>query len=207
MKATLTIALLLAFAPVLRGSAEARAGQPTLDVRNLIAQLREQPWPGASVIAEGPLQWEFHLTEPMRQVLAVGPAAQLELLRCLDDPTILDQVIFLLGGVGDERAVGPIINAIQRAVTTAPDERQERIVTAGNLALTNITAAEVIWHHGGGIVLDRCPEQPAQCWAVWWARNGSMFRAAAIEQHRRNYSNYPNYGIYANVADSRKQAF
>ena len=207
MKATLTLALLLTFVPVLHVSAGTRAGRSAHDVRQLIAQLREQPWLGADPISEGPLQWDFHLTEPMRQVLALGPEAQLELLRCLDDPTILDQVIFLLGGVGDERAVAPIINAMQGAATTAPEERQKRIFTAGNLALTNITAADVIWHHGGGIVLDRCPDQPAKCWAVWWARYSSTFRAAAIEQHRRNYSNYPNYGIYADVPDSRKQAF
>jgi hypothetical protein len=55
--------------------------------------------------------------------------------------------------------------------------------------------ADVIWHHGGGIVIERCPANPRECWSKWWKKNKSTFSVKGITQSR-GYSNYPNYGIY-----------
>ena len=163
-------------------------------VAELIQELYEHPWPGAAMIAV-PMEWEYNFTPPMQKLLEIGSPAQRPLLAKLSDVAIVDQVIVLLGGVGDEESVGPIIEAIRKANSDQSVEHRRRIVTVGNLALTNITVADVIWHHGGGIVVDRCPRDPAGCWAAWWARNKATFRVGAITQSRR-YSNYPNYGIY-----------
>jgi hypothetical protein len=134
----------------------------------------------------------------MEEILRCGTQAQDTLLEDITDSRIADQVIFLLGGVGDEQAIDPIIIALKRASKEPDLERKKRIMTAGNLALTNITVADVIWHRGGGIVLDQCPDNPAECWATWWVNHKTTFRVKAITQSRR-YSNYPNYGIYANM--------
>jgi hypothetical protein len=142
-----------------------------------------------------PMTWRYDFTPPMQKLLEIGSRAQRPLLTKLSDAAIVDQVIVLLGGVGDEESVGPIIKAMRKALSDPSVEHRRRIVTVGNLALTNITVADVIWHHGGGIVVDRCPHHPARCWAAWWARNKATFRVRAITQSRR-YSNYPNYGIY-----------
>ena len=165
-------------------------------IDQLIAALYTRRWPGAGIVAE-PMTWTFNFTEPMQALLDIGPAAQGALLEKLGDATIQDQVIILLGGVGDEQAVGPIIEAMARAADLPPGQR-EQIWLYGNAALTNITVADVIWHHGGGVIIDRCPNDPAGCWASWWRQRKATFRVKDITQSRR-YANYPNYGIYRNL--------
>ena len=162
----------------------------------LIQALYTHPWPGAEIVGT-PMTWAFHFTAPMQALLEIGPAAQQPLLAKLFDTRIVDQAIILLGGVGDERSVDPMILAMQRA-SALPEEQRKRTLQAGNVALTNITVADVIWHHGGGIILDRCPDDPGRCWAAWWEQHKATFRVRDITQSRR-YSNYPNYGIYHNL--------
>jgi hypothetical protein len=162
------------------------------DIENWIEQLKSFPWEGPQNYM--PL-WVFNFTKPMRQILDVGAPAQDPLLRHLSDPAIKDQIIILLGGVGGVKSIEPIIGAMvykKDDVNANPDAK--KINLAANLALTNITAAEVIWHRGGGITIDKCPDDPKSCWANWWAKNKDH-----IEQEMnvsRLYANYPNYGIY-----------
>ena len=139
--------------------------------------------------------WQFNFTAPMQALLDIGRIAQAQLLLVLPEVPIQDQVIILLGGVGDERSIEPIIAAMKSASSEPPSDKRRRTLTAGNLALTNITVAEVIWHHGGGITVDGCPDDPAGCWSAWWERNRGTFRVKDIKVSRR-YSNYPNYGVY-----------
>jgi hypothetical protein len=141
------------------------------------------------------MEWDFGLSEPMSKILEIGQPAQAALLKEIDDSQTKAQVIFLLGGVGDEKAVEPIIDAMipEPAISTTPDAAL--INASANLALTNITVADVIWNHGGGIVVDRCPQNPKQCWTQWWEKNKRSFSVKTITQSRR-YSNYPGYGIY-----------
>jgi len=161
---------------------------------DLIRSLHTEPWPGAINITS-PIRWMFRFTAPMQAVLDLGPDARDSLIRALADEEIRDQAIILLGGVGDERAIPLIIEAMKSAASDPTLDRRRRTLLAGNLALTNITVADVIWHHGGGITIPRCPDHPAACWAAWWEQNASTFRLSDIKQSRR-YSNYPNYGIY-----------
>jgi len=149
------------------------------------------------MVCEGPPCWDLNLTHPMQALLWTGPAAQDALLAKLGDSQIKDQVIILLGGIGDERAIGPVIEAMVSEKEMAATANAERINRSANVALTNITAADVIWHHGGGIVIDRCPSDPKRCWTEWWERNKTTFSVKKIDPKSRNYSNYPNYGIYA----------
>jgi len=142
-----------------------------------------------------PMEWDFHFTEPMKALLPIGTAAQQPLLKKLSDPEIADQVIILLGGVGDEESVGPIIHAMKLASSAPQANRRGKIISAGNLALTNITVADVIWHHGGGIPMNRCPDDPAGCWSKWWRQNQASFHVETLTESR-NYVNYPNYGMY-----------
>ena len=88
----------------------------------------------------------------MRRILEIGAPAQDALLENVNDPLIKDQIIILLGGVGDERSVGPIIKSMIRKKDHKSTPNSEQINLAANIALTNITVADVIWHHGGGVV-------------------------------------------------------
>ena len=96
----------------------------------------------------------------------------------------------------------PIIEAMQMQAGEPRAERRAKILWTGNLALTNITVADVILHHGGGITRDACPSDPAGCWAAWWQRNRG-FRVKDIRQSRW-YTNYPNYGIYRNLGRPKR---
>jgi len=163
---------------------------PEREIRALIEQLRNDGWSTPRNVGN-PTFWQFNFTEPMIRLLQVGPAAQKILLQYLADQRIKDHVIVLLGGVGDERSVGPIIDAMP---SKGEDAEQKRLNLIANLALTNITVSDVIWHHGGGVLVTKCPDDPKSCWATWWLKNKNTF--TVTDAPSRNYSNYPNYGIY-----------
>ena len=164
------------------------------DVKTLIAELRTHPWGGPHAVAS-PLAWDFGFTPPMLKILEVGPPAQRALIEALKDPVIKHQAIILLGGLGDERAVGPIIAVMADEQTHRREPAAARTNLAANIALTNITVADVIWHHGGGIVRTDPPPDSKRRWAAWWEKNRARFTVRGITRSRR-YSNYPNYGIY-----------
>jgi len=187
-------AVLILLSVAVGGFAQKQQSTTEAEVQKLIAALYTHPWQGAENGCT-PMCWNFHFTDPMQRILEIGPPAQNALLAKLDDPTIRDQVVILLGGVGDERAIGSIINSMVPADKIASSPDAKKINLAAVLALTNITVAEVTWHHGGGIEARKCPDTLKECWAQWWKQNRSTFKVNAITQSRR-YSNYPNYGIY-----------
>ena len=163
------------------------------DIEALVNQLRLHPWAGPQNITN-PTHWLLNFTEPMQKILEVGAPTQKVLLRYTGDAEIRDQGIILLGGVGDEHSIEPIINAMGDKEGIKSNPAAGKVNLAANLALTNITAAEVIWHRGGGISVDRCPDDPKSCWSDWWRQNKDHFQIDVTVN--RNYSNYPNYGIY-----------
>jgi hypothetical protein len=162
------------------------------EVQTLVEQLRVYRWYGPRNYTS-PTHWFFRFTSPMLQILQTGSPAQGMLLKHLDDHDIKDQIIVLLGGVGDEKAIEPIIRAMVDSTEHSPAEKKINLLAS--LALTNITRAEVIWHRGGGISIDRCPDAPKSCWYAWWIQNRETFKVADVKG-TGNYSNYPNYGIY-----------
>ena len=85
-------------------------------------------------------------------------------------------------------------------------EVEELTVEEKTVWMFNITVAEVIWHHGGGVVSERGPKDTADRWAAWWKEAGPTFRVRDITDSR-TYSNYPNYGIYRTTPDSPGGAF
>lgn len=164
---------------------------PEKQLRTFVEQLRNDGW-GIPKNISNPTFWLFDFTYPMKQIIQGGPAAEPVLLQYLNDPQITDQIVILLGAVGDEKAVEPIIHVIPEKGTTG--EQADKLRLVANLALTNITVSDVIWHHGGGIMVDHCPDDPKSCWSTWWSKNKSAFKISTA--YPRNYSNYPDYGIY-----------
>jgi hypothetical protein len=106
----------------------------------------------------------------------------------------------LLGGVGDEKAIWPIIETLIDGSGASSDPKTKRLNLIRNLALTNLTLSEVIWHHGGGISIPRCPDTPKSCWSSWWLEQKDTFKVGIGGD--RLYTNYPNYGIYAQFEDA-----
>lgn len=188
-KLALTLILVAAFSMI--KSVEV-VGQKS-EIQNLIRDLHQHRWEGPYPAAM-PLQWDLRLTEPMRKILEIGSPAQQELLDNINDPSIKDQIIILLGGVGDERSIGPIIKAMVQKKDLKSMPNSQQINLAANIALTNITVADVIWHYGGGVVQVEPPKDSKERWSKWWKNHRDF--AVKTNTHSRNYSNYPNYGIY-----------
>jgi hypothetical protein len=111
-------------------------------IRELIEELRSNQWT-QPVNTSNPTLWDFHFTPPMIQILQTGPAAQDVLLEYISDPQIKDQIIFLLGGVGDGNAVEPIIEAMATPIDAQGNAYGRKVNLAANLALTNITVGDV----------------------------------------------------------------
>lgn len=166
---------------------------PESEIRDLVEQLRRDGWKEPHNMSN-PTSWIFNFTSPMLQIMQAGPPAQGVLLEYLDDTQIKDQVIILLGGVGDAKAVDPIIHAMADRDEARDSACARKVNLAANLALTNITVGDVIWHHGGGISIEACPEDPKSCWYAWWVAHKEAFDISKTVS--RNYSNYPSYGIY-----------
>jgi hypothetical protein len=187
----LLVGLLIGSAPA--SQTQEKPPKPQRELDQLIKALYTTHWLGARLMSISPTGWAFNFTEPMKRILEIGPSAQNTLLPLISDPLVKPQVIILLGGIGDERAVGPIINAMVAAedIPSTPDA--EEINSSANLALTNITAAQVVWLRGGvGILL--CPKTPKKCWSEWWRGREETFRAKAVPERDRYHG--PNYGIY-----------
>jgi len=168
-------------------------------IETLVNQLRVVPWRGPEN-HWSPMCWDFGFTDPMIQILHAGRGAQAVLLYHLNDQDIQDQVVILLGGVGDENAVWPVIETLTDGNEAALDARSKRLNLIGNLALTNLTVSDLIWHHGGGLTIARCQDTVRSCWSQWWLEQKDKFKVGVGGD--RLYSNYPNYGIYAQFADS-----
>ena len=165
----------------------------------LINQLNVVPWRGPENHCS-PMCWDFAFTDPMIQILQAGRGAQDVLLDHISDPKIQDQIVMLLGGVGDEKAIWPIIETMTDGSEVTSDLKVKRMNLIASLALTNLTVGEVIWHHGGGVSVDRCPITPKSCWSQWWLEQKDTFKVGIGGD--RLYVNYPNYGIYARFSDS-----
>jgi len=171
-------------------------------IETLVQQLKAVPWQGPENHCS-PMCWNFAFTQPMIQVLQAGSGAQDVLLRHITDSAIQDQVVMLLGGVGNEESITPIIETLTDGSETTTDAKSKRLNLIGDLALTNLTVSEVIWHHGGGLSLNRCPDTPKSCWTLWWIDHRGSFKVGVGGD--RLYSNYPNYGIYAQFSDTSVQ--
>jgi hypothetical protein len=164
------------------------------EIFSLIEELRNHRWIGPESHTI-PMHWLLNFTDPMLKILQAGPPTQNILMQYLGDREIRDQIIILLGGVGDETVVESIIQAMATPAEMYWRADAKKTNLIANIALTNITTSGVIWHHGGGISADACPDDPKYCWHARWNQIRDTFRVST-RTLSRGYSNYPNYGIY-----------
>ncbi|HWZ81976.1 MAG TPA: hypothetical protein VNW47_05100 [Terriglobales bacterium] len=168
-------------------------------IEGLVAQLKIVPWRGPENHCT-PKCWDFAFTDPMLEILQSGRAAQGILLAHLNNQSIQDQIVMLLGGLGDEESIWPIIELLIDGSEPTIGPQAKRLNLIGNLALTNLTVSEVIWHHVGGISFENCQDMPRSCWSKWWFDRKKSFKVDGGGD--RLYTNYPNYGIYAQFGDT-----
>jgi len=117
-------------------------------IEGLVAQLRVVSWGGPENHCT-PVCWDFAFTNPMIEILQSGRGAQGILLAHMKDQSIQDQIVMLLGGMGDEESIWPIIETLTDGSEATIDRQAKRLNLIGNLALTNLTVSEVIWRWSG----------------------------------------------------------
>jgi hypothetical protein len=71
-------------------------------IEELVQQLKVVPWRGPENYCS-PMCWDFAFTDPMTEILQAGSGAQGILLDHITDKSIEDQIVMLLGGVGDRK--------------------------------------------------------------------------------------------------------
>jgi hypothetical protein len=187
---------------VLLAAAASAQSRGSVEAQRVVASLAQYDWKGATTISESPVSWDFAVTPPMNQLLAAGADARPALLAELSNEKVLDQVLFLLGGVGDESSIDPILTAMGLAREKLSGERRERVLAAGSVALSNITGEPVVWWYCGGVVTRRCSLDPLDCWSTWWLANKARFRASD-PTHRKSRCR-PGYGLYREMPVSPK---
>jgi hypothetical protein len=165
------------------------------EVQALISQLYHYDWRGVEIILP---KIAHHLTPPMKKILEIGAPAQHRLLEKLPDPRIKDQILYLLGGIGDESIISPIIEAMLDEDHINTIANAKHINRIANFALTNITAADVAFRKtkGRDVVLNCSEEKSKSCWGQWWEKNRNTFAVKTLTSEDRSFTLYPNYGIY-----------
>jgi hypothetical protein len=167
------------------------------NIQSLVDKLATQPWDGPIALILSGKQLEAGFSEPMKEILKIGNPAQSTLLKNLSNPKIKNEIIILLGGVGDETAIKPIINEM------LPDGEYQNMTKfqieirnlAAKIALTNITTADLASPTAIGTFYgEKCPGKT--CWEKWWEDNQLTFSVKNIEKNRSRFY-VPNYGIYS----------
>lgn len=167
------------------------------ELEEMVTRLTVVRWPGQPGQACNRGCWvDFAFTDAMVEILQAGRGAQSVLLQHLDDQSIEDQIVMLLGGIGDETAIPPIIERLTDGDKDALDKRSNRLNLVGNAALMNLTADDVEAFGTGSM----CSNTLRTCWSKWWVERKASFREDAILF--RGFSSYPNYGMYEVFADA-----
>lgn len=159
------------------------------EIEATVKQLKAFPWHGQPMEECNRGCWnDFAFTDAMIEILQAGRAAQSALLRHLSDESIEDQIVMLLGGVGDENAIQPIVETLTDGDDAVLDEKSKRLNMVGRAALRNLTVV------GAGSCEFLNHNTPRTCWSKWWLDHKNTFKEDVLGFRR--ISEYPNYGIY-----------
>jgi Type II secretion system (T2SS), protein E, N-terminal domain len=140
-------------------------------------------WHGQGLIPGGEL---IEFTPPMKKLIILGPAAREPLHRLLDDGRVQDEVVLVLGAIGDETTVPLLINRYPQRLSQH-DQCQKKMVCF-SFALSYLTGQEIDRDRSGTTQ----SEDNAGLWRAWWAKAGPTFRLPA---ERPNASWVPIYPL------------
>jgi HEAT repeat protein len=119
----------------------------------------------------------LHYSAPMRKLIALGDAARGPLYRRLSDEQIQNEVVLILGAIGDDSTVPLLIDAYPdidvpepTSVTSEPGAAQLKLICF-SYALTYLTHEPISRNRWG---TDYTPGN-RQKWQEWWARDHKVF--------------------------------
>ena len=71
------------------------------EIQGLVTELYKHHWEGAEPLTTFSTTWAHHITDPIHKFFVIGHEAQDVLLNKLSDTVIKEQVIYILGGIGN----------------------------------------------------------------------------------------------------------
>lgn len=121
------------------------------------------------------------------KALMFRPEARESLLALLDDPDIRNEVVLLLGAVGNEATVPQLIARYPRGPIDAADH---------NAVLTRVCFSYALcWLTGQSIDRSRAgtdeDEKNAEKWETWWAAGRETFRVPKVKPYASWVPTYP----------------
>ena len=121
---------------------------------------------------------------PMRMLILLGPAAREPLHRLLDDNEIQNEVVLVLGAIGDETTVPLLIDRYPRQLDP---EKQRFKMVCFSFALAHRTG-EVLDRDRTGTTI--CADNAGK-WRTWWTKEGRTFRVPAEKPDSSAMPMYP----------------
>jgi predicted secreted protein len=172
---------------VSRKPAPAEGGDPELD--QLMARLSE---PGNQVqylgtVIPGGEMLEF--SQPMKDLIRLRGRARPILHRRIEDHAIQNEVVLVLGAIGDETTVPLLIKAYPEDDVRglAPDDPRWKNVVCFTFALTYLTGQPIGRSRWGS----DCDPGNKALWSKWWREHAGGFSVPAEKPNATWVPSYP----------------
>jgi len=167
-------------------------GEPTKadeEVGKLIEKLKE---PSSrvrylgTIIPGGEL---LKFSGPMKELLRLGERARTLLHEHVNDPGIQNEVVLVLGAIGDRATVSLLIEQYPDALAKshAPDNPQWMKTVCFTFALTYLTGQPIGRSRYGA----DCDPRNRELWQRWWHENGGIFEVSKIKPNASWLPSYP----------------
>jgi hypothetical protein len=136
--------------------------------------------PGGELLAFSP---------PMKELIRLGDRARPALNRCLGDEAIQNEVVLVLGAIGDRETVRLLIEAYpaEDVRDLARDDPRWVRAMCFSFALPYLTGQQIGRDRGGA---DFDPQNRA-LWRQWWEEHGGAFSVPAAKPNASWVPNYP----------------
>jgi hypothetical protein len=158
----------------------------TAPVDSLVAELYRPysriDWHGQTLIPGGEV---IRFTPPMKQLIALGSRARPALHHILDDRRIQNEVVLILGAIGDEATVPLLIDRYPTALN--PDDRDNTKMVCFSFALSYLTGQKIDRTRRGTII----DAGNARKWQDWWGAAKGTFRVPAAKPNATWVPMYP----------------
>jgi hypothetical protein len=124
---------------------------------------------------------------PLKALMFRGAAARAPLLARLDDPEIRNEVVLVLGAVGDESTVPELITRYPRGPLIWADRASSLTRVCFSYALCWLTGQPIDRSRSG----TDWDANNAEKWQTWWAANRATFRVPPVKPYATWVPRYP----------------
>jgi hypothetical protein len=132
----------------------------------------------------------LQFSPPMKQLIRMGARARPALHRRISDKEIQNEVVLILGAIGDETTVPLLIESYpDQPADLAPSDPRFYTIVYYSFALPYLTCEPIGRSREGA---DLNPENK-KLWQAWWKENAATFKVSA---EKPNMTWLPGYPIH-----------